>query len=146
MKSKCVMTMLAVAVGGSLALAGCSKPHQPLTGIYSQEGGSMKTGKIVLMLNDAEPTFSVVGLESDQMDLYSKADIQYTATEVKITLESKKTMRLEISPDGTTLTCTKSCDPVLPQVFHLDRDVHGYPIPDFVARDYFERYKNQIGR
>ena len=73
------------------------------------------------------------------MNIYSYVPIEYSKHSVKVFLESKKTLVLDISEDGYALTCS-SCDKNFPKTFHVVT-AWGAPLTPEVVDDAFKREK-----
>ena len=143
MKVKSTKT-LGIGLGAALIIAlvvhGCGgKPHEPLMQGYTGTTDAHDDVTKVLVFYKFDPTHAIFGLESRQMNIYTYVPIKYSSHGVKIFLESKKTLDLDISEDGYTLTCA-SCMKDSPKAFHVVT-AWGAPLSSEVVDDVFNREK-----
>ncbi len=143
MKVKPIKTLV-IGLGAvslfALILHGCGgKPHEPLMQGYTGKMDSSSEVTDALFFDKFDPTHAIYGFESRQMNGYSYVPIKYSSHRVKVFLDSKRTLVLDISEDGNTLTCS-SCDKSMAQTFHA-MTVWGAPLSPEVVDDVFKREK-----
>ena len=143
MKVKSTKTLV-LGLGTALVIAlvvhGCGgKPHEPLMQGYTGKTDSSNEITDVLVFDRFDPTHAIYGFESRQMNVYTYVPIKYSSHGVKVFLKNKKTLALDISEDGYTLTCS-SCVKDMAQTFHVVT-AWGAPLSPEVVDDVFNREK-----
>ena len=143
MKVKSTKTLvigLGAALLIALAIHGCDgKPHEPLMQGYTGKMDSSSEVTDALFFDKFDPIHAIYGFETPQMNGYYYVPIKYSSHGVKVFLGSKRTLVLNISEDGYTLTCS-SCDKSMAQTFHV-MTVWGAPLSPKVVDDVFKREK-----
>ena len=113
-------------------LHGCGgKPHEPLMQGYMGKTDPRDDVTDILVFDKFDPSHAIYGIESRQMNVYSYVPIEYSSHRVKVFLKSKKTLVLDISEDGYTLTCS-SCVKEISQTFHVVTQYGATLSPDVV--------------